>query len=464
MKFETTFLDSAITLSIQGDNSEPVLFWSGFFGILFIAGIFWLGRAITIWMHNRYGDGRPVAQIRKDLRKQYLEKRSKDIALDKKRLAAEKAKLAARSAREREKNKEKLARDMDRNLEMREIAVARADERRLRAEEKARDANKIAVELKTEIKRLQKTKARSTPKKIENANNTKPEAQQQPEAGGENAVLKVPKRFAKHHGLPLTIHFGRTSSGEDIYISFVQFCHMVLGGMTNSGKSVAFHSFITQLIENHRPDELRLFMADFKRGIELARYDGIPHLLKPPAKTVKRAINDMVFLYHEMNHRLDKYTRCGADNIQEYNSLSKTADFYIVHVIDETQDLYGAKIEVELGNDEDGEPIVMKPAMLAEEFAAKSRAAGIHIFSATQLPNATTIPQKVRANSARLALKMDSYRESTSVLGCKGAETLQGQGHCLLKFDGCLIKMRTPFVDKQMIAKSIYAAKSFDRI
>jgi len=97
---------------------------------------------------------------------------------------------------------------------------------------------------------------------------------------------------------------------------------------------------------------------------------------------------------------------------------------------------------------------------MANQLAAKARAAGIHLFLATQLPNATTIPQKVRANAARLALRMDSFRESVSVLGRRGAENLGGQGHGLLKFDGSTLKMRTIYVEKKQIDAAILYAKT----
>jgi len=165
-----------------------------------------------------------------------------------------------------------------------------------------------------------------------------------PEEQIKDVLYTVPESFAKDRGKPLTVCFGTGADGKPIYLSFIDFCHMILGGMTNSGKSVAFHSFLVQLITGNSPDMLKIFMADFKEGIELNRYRNIPHMYREPAFDVGAAFDGMIAVYREMNRRLARYRDADCANIQEWNAGRAAKDAYVLIVIDETQDLFYADL------------------------------------------------------------------------------------------------------------------------
>ena len=64
--------------------------------------------------------------------------------------------------------------------------------------------------------------------------------------------------------------------------------HVLIAGTTGSGKSVCTNSLIISLLYKSTPDEVRFIMVDPKM-VELAPYNGIPHLLIPVVTDPKKA-------------------------------------------------------------------------------------------------------------------------------------------------------------------------------
>ena len=219
----------------------------------------------------------------------------------------------------------------------------------------------------------------------------------------------------------LTFALGRDVSGKAYAVDLAKMPHLLIAGATGSGKSVCLNALITSLLMRARPDEVRLVLVDLKR-VELAAYDGLPHLLTNVIIEAGDAKAALEWAVGQMEERYRALADRAERNIAAYNASSRVEPRerlpYIVIVIDELADLImreGRKIE---------DPIV--------KIAQKARAVGIHLVLATQRPSVNVVTGLIKANvPSRIAFAMASNVDSRTVLDQPGAEDLIGRGDML---------------------------------
>lgn len=222
-----------------------------------------------------------------------------------------------------------------------------------------------------------------------------------------------------NHQSKLAICLGKDVAGQSVYADLTQMPHLLIGGATNSGKSIALATLITSLLMRNTPKDLRLVLLDPKR-VELTLFDGIPHLMCPVVKDVEMMSATLRLVWKEMDDRYGLLSDAGARNLDTYNQKVSFAERlpYIVVVIDELADLMiQAAADVEAS--------ICRLAQLA-------RATGIHLVIATQRPSVDVITGTIKANvSSRIAFAVSSQVDSRTILDCGGAENLIGKGDML---------------------------------
>ena len=221
-------------------------------------------------------------------------------------------------------------------------------------------------------------------------------------------------------GSKLTFALGRDVAGRAQAVDLAKMPHLLIAGATGSGKSVMVNALITSLLCESTPDEVRMILMDLKR-VELAGYNGLPHLLVPVITEPERAKAALKWTVNEMESRYRRFAGATARNIRGYNDSRADPEDrmpYIVVVIDELADLMmreGKNIE---------EPIV--------RLAQKARATGIHMVLATQRPSVNVVTGLIKANfPSRIAFAMASQIDSRTILDTPGAEDLIGRGDML---------------------------------
>lgn len=224
---------------------------------------------------------------------------------------------------------------------------------------------------------------------------------------------------------PLTFALGRDVSGLPYAVDLAKMPHLLVAGATGSGKSVCVNALITSILMRARPDDVRMILVDLKR-VELAPYDGLPHLLQHVIVEPNEAKAVLNWAVREMEERYKILAGHSVRNIAAFNARPEiVADDgdeermpYIVLIIDELADLImreGRKVE---------DPIV--------KIAQKARAVGIHLVLATQRPSVNVVTGLIKANvPSRIAFAMASMIDSRTVLDAPGAEDLIGRGDML---------------------------------
>lgn len=219
----------------------------------------------------------------------------------------------------------------------------------------------------------------------------------------------------------LTLPLGRDVSGEAIIANLEDMPHLLIAGATGSGKSVCMNTFLSALLFQNAPHELKFILIDPKR-VELMPYDGIPHLLTPVITEAERALQALRWAVAELGRRLHRFSEQGARNIEEYNAKQKEEQDMlprIVVVVDELADLMMRQFR------RDTETMIARVAQMA-------RAVGMHLIIATQRPSVDVITGLIKANiPTRIAFRTVSSVDSRTILDGIGAEDLLGQGDML---------------------------------
>lgn len=233
------------------------------------------------------------------------------------------------------------------------------------------------------------------------------------------------KDFLEDTDHPLKVALGVDIDGENIYVDIQAMPHGLIAGATNSGKSVCVNTVLVSLLIKNSPEDLKLILIDPKM-VELIPYNGLPHLVTPVITDVKMAAAALNWAVNEMEKRYQLFAGSRARDIKSFNDNVKRGLVdhpkmpYIVIVIDELADL----MMVAPHDVEDS----------IQRITQKARAAGIHLLVATQRPTTDVVKGTIKSNiPARIAFKVSSFVDSTTILDGAGAETLLGKGDMLLK-------------------------------
>jgi len=236
------------------------------------------------------------------------------------------------------------------------------------------------------------------------------------------------------HSSKLKIALGKDILGEVVVADLGEMPHLLIAGTTGSGKTVCINSLIASILCNATPDEVRFLMVDPKM-VELAPFDGLPHLLTPVVKEVKKLPPILKWIIHEMERRYQLLAHVGARNIDSYNELELKEDDLEIEDSPEVLNSDGKMPYLVIIIDELADIMVIAQNQVEEaitRLAQLSRAVGIHIVLATQRPSVDVITGVIKANfPCRISFQVSSKVDSRTVLDMNGAETLLGRGDML---------------------------------
>ena len=252
---------------------------------------------------------------------------------------------------------------------------------------------------------------------------------------------------------PLTMALGKDIAGQAQVGDLCKMPHLLIAGSTGSGKSVCVNSIIISFLFRSGPEDVKLILIDPK-VVELAEYNGIPHLLMPVVTEPRKAAGALGASVAEMERRYKLFAENNVRDIKSYNKLAKQNPGmehlpYIAIVIDELADL------------------MMVAGKEVEDYicriAQKARAAGIHLIVATQRPSVDVITGLIKANiPSRIAFAVSSQIDSRTILDSGGAEKLLGNGDMLFLPVGAAkpVRIQGTFVTDEEISAVLNFIKS----
>jgi S-DNA-T family DNA segregation ATPase FtsK/SpoIIIE len=263
--------------------------------------------------------------------------------------------------------------------------------------------------------------------------------------------------------LPMAL--GQDIAGQPVYTDLATMPHVLVAGATGSGKSVGLNVMLASLLTRKTPEEVRFLMIDPK-VVELAVFDGIPHMLLPVVTDAKKASLALRWAVDEMERRYQLFADAGARSVASFNrKVEKVLSGEMP-----AEKLFPARVGKVRAQGPEGEEVLLNPVdderpdaldkppeklphivVVVDEFAdlmmvaakdvesaiarlaQKARAAGIHVILATQRPSVDVITGMIKANfPARIGFKVSQREDSKTILGRQGAEHLLGMGDMLM--------------------------------
>ena len=247
----------------------------------------------------------------------------------------------------------------------------------------------------------------------------------------------------------LSVALGQDISGNPIVVDLAKMPHMLVAGTTGSGKSVGLNAMLLSLLFKSDPEEVRLILVDPKM-LELAVYDGIPHLLTPVITDMTDASNGLRWCVAEMDRRYKLMSMMGVRNLAGFNKKIQDADKngkQILNPLNEDEEEYLETLpSIVVVVDEFADMMMLvgkKVEHLIARIAQKARAAGIHLVLATQRPSVDVITGLIKANiPTRIAFQVSTKIDSRTILDQGGAEQLLGYGDMLYLPPGVGVPVR----------------------
>ena len=270
----------------------------------------------------------------------------------------------------------------------------------------------------------------------------------------------------------LPVAIGYTISQKVKVFDLADAPHLLVAGATKQGKSVGLNVIVSSLLYSKHPSELKFVFIDPKM-VEFSAYAKLlNHYLAvlPTAadeqderdqaivKNAKSASAVLQSLCVEMDERYALLNKAGVNNIKLYNDKYRDRHLlpteghhflpYIVVVIDEYADL-----TMSVGAGPESKAVARSITTSVIRLAQKGRAAGLHVILATQRPTVDVITGLIKANfPMRIAFRVTSRIDSSTILDQPGADKLIGRGDMLLYSGVEMERIQCAFIGNDEIA------------
>jgi DNA segregation ATPase FtsK/SpoIIIE, S-DNA-T family len=251
------------------------------------------------------------------------------------------------------------------------------------------------------------------------------------------------KQWSRTSEEELVIPLGRSGAQkvQELRLGLGTRQHALIAGRTGSGKSTLLHVMITAAAMWYSPDELEMYLIDFKKGVEFKAYTGgrMPHVRAVAIESDREfGLSVLKRLDEELTVRGELFRKLG---VQSLENARKSAPLErlprVMLLIDEFQEFFTEDDEV-----------ASEATLLLDRLVRQGRAFGVHVVLGSQtLSGAYSLARSTLGQiGVRIALQC-SETDSYLILGedNNAARLLERPGEAIYNNAGGLVEGNSPF-------------------
>ncbi|MED4229481.1 FtsK/SpoIIIE domain-containing protein [Neobacillus cucumis] len=224
-----------------------------------------------------------------------------------------------------------------------------------------------------------------------------------------NLIYKYETLKPYLEGIKFPIVTGQKKNGRYLILDALELPHVIIQGVSGSGKSSAIRVILTTLIKTLRPEQLDIYCIDGKKA-EFQLFKKVEHV-KDVVHSHKNAVEILNKMCGIMSEREDLQEKFNVPHIDDLPESHRQK--YILIAIDEMYEYMD-------------DPNIQTPII---KIASKGRSVGIILLLSAQRFDADVIDTKARANfNIRLSFRAVD-RVNARLLGTDGAEKIKGEQH-----------------------------------
>jgi len=216
--------------------------------------------------------------------------------------------------------------------------------------------------------------------------------------------------------------------------------HALLAGKTGSGKSTLLHVLVTNLAMWYAPDQVELYLIDFKKGVEFKTYAShhLPHARAIAVESDREfGLSVLERLDAELARRGELFREAGVQDLPSYRRTTGKTMPRTVLVIDEFQEFFT-----------EDDSLAQQAGLLLDRLVRQGRAFGVHLLLGSQTVGGTSglARSTLGQMAVRIALQV-SDADSQLILGDNNsaAKLLSRPGAAIYNDAGGLIEANSPF-------------------
>lgn len=235
------------------------------------------------------------------------------------------------------------------------------------------------------------------------------------------------------------LYIGKDLKESNFFIDVEKDPHILIGGMTGTGKTFLLSSILTNLIYNSSKD-IDIYVSQIIKG-EIGQFANCK-----PVKFVGNTLEEVSIMLEKVANKVDersrKFSTKGYKNLSHYNRNNKNKLKRIYFVIEE--------VSFFIAQNSDSDEIKDLKNKCWDNILTivkAGRSAGVHFLSVTQRSTITNIPSDVKSQMCCITLRQRSSRDSENIIEDTGATKLK-ERECLVFGSQGLFMLKVPSIDE----------------